>query len=301
MYLSLAEKVIDQLRDPRTAPSDLDWHAYIGQGMWDEAWQQAQDCVEGANRTGDWRNWRQATGLKGDILFYTGKYNAMLKCYLDGYALAERVQDVSQMAIQKAIRARALFVMGRYDEAKAVAQEAIQLESPSTMTIFNAQPVFILDAIRSNRLEDLKLHAAALMDALRKNALIIYVALDGYAANAYAWLHLLEQTPKQNSADVATFSANAEEACKLLRRFARIYPMGIPRAKIFDGWRLHLSGQSAQAITSIEAGLKKAQELKMPYEEGLAPVSWGVQSDQRGTFCERKHLSVQAHCTTETT
>ena len=290
-YLSLADKVIDQLNDPRTSPSKFPIAiAYTGRGLWDDAWRHAQECVDGANRTGDWRNWRQASGLKGDILYFTGKYNQMLKCYLDGYALAERVQDVSQMTIQKSIRARALFAMGQYDEAKTIAQEAMQLESPSTMTIFNAQPVFILDSIRSGRLEDVKLHATGLMDALRKNSLIIYVALDGYAANAYAWLHLLEKA--QGSPEAAALAASAEEACKLLRRFAKSYPIGVPRSLIYNGWRLHLSGQAAQAVKSLEAGLKKAQELKMPYDEGLAHMYLGrVQASQRSQhFAKAKEI-----------
>jgi tetratricopeptide (TPR) repeat protein len=291
-YLSLADKVIDQLNDPRTSPSKFPIAiAYTGRGLWDDAWRHAQECVDGANLTGDWRNWRQATGLKGDILFFTGKYNQMLKCYLDGYALAERVQDVSQMAIQKAIRSRALFVMGQYDEAKTIAQEAMQLESPSTMTTFNAQPVFILDSIRSGRLEEVMLHATDLMDALRKNSLIIYVALDGYAANAYAWLYLLEKA----QGNLETLNASAEEACKLLRRFAKSYPIGVPRSLIYNGWRLHLSGQAAQATKSIEAGLKKAQELKMPYDEGLAYMYLGrLQPSQLSQhFAEAKEVFEQ--------
>ena len=278
IYLALAEKVGQQMSDPRVTTAKFPLAiAYIGQGMWQDAWRHADECVEGANQTGDWRNWRQATGLKGDVRYFTCQYDEMLRLYLDGYALAERAQDISQMAIQKAIRARALHVMGRYEEAQQLAQEALALENPSTMTVFNAQPVFVLESIRLNHLDDLKRHADQLMTALRKNDLVIYVALDGYAANALGWLHLLEQkraTPAQ-----------AAEACKLMSDYAKIYPIGQPRALIFEGWRLFLIGDSERAIRSVSAGLHRASALGMPYDEGIANFYLGrLQPSQRAHY-----------------
>jgi len=71
----------------------------------------------------------------------------------------------------------------------------------------------------------------------------------------------------------------ANRACKNLERYARTFPIGRPRAWLRRGQYLWLSGKRAQAHQLWRKSLATAQELAMPYEQGLAHYQIGRHLD----------------------
>jgi hypothetical protein len=60
-----------------------------------------------------------------------------------------------------------------------------------------------------------------------------------------------------------------------MEAFAKVFPVGRPRAALLRGRHQWLLGRKADAFRSWRAGLAKAQELSMSYEEGLAHYELG--------------------------
>jgi tetratricopeptide (TPR) repeat protein len=69
--------------------------------------------------------------------------------------------------------------------------------------------------------------------------------------------------------------AVAGQACRALRRYARIFPIGAPRALLFEGRRRRLDGLPASARALWRRSLAAAQRLDMPYDEARAHAEIG--------------------------
>ena len=88
----------------------------------------------------------------------------------------------------------------------------------------------------------------------------------------------------------ATLAAEAQKACRSLRRYARRYPIGRPRAWLYQGWYDWLSGKARKARKAWRKSLAEAQASAMPYEEGLAHYEIGRHLPA-GDPARQEHLS----------
>jgi tetratricopeptide (TPR) repeat protein len=64
--------------------------------------------------------------------------------------------------------------------------------------------------------------------------------------------------------------ANAGQACQALRLYARAFPIGQPRAWLWQGLYEWLSGRPGRAKAAWRKSLAAAERLAMPYEQALA-------------------------------
>jgi hypothetical protein len=69
--------------------------------------------------------------------------------------------------------------------------------------------------------------------------------------------------------------ALATQASHLLWNYARTYSIGLPRALLCQGLVDWLEGAPASAMKHWHAGLAKAEQLGMPYEQGLTHYEIG--------------------------
>lgn len=275
-YLKLAHKTLEHdlsksARAVSTFPMAI---VYAGWGHWEQAQALLEECLRLSDEIGDWREWRQATGLVGDIYHFKGDYETAIDKYTQAYISSQRVQHTSQMAIQLAIRSRSLFMIGRYDEAFSLASEALELDSDTPMVSLNAMPVHLLTTLRHENWDLLYKQALILSEKTAQNPIKIYVQFDGYSVAVEAWLALLVH---QSDEDIRQ---RLKTACSDLMSFGKTYPIGMARAKIFEARRLYLSSEVAKAIPLAEEGLVLARKFGMPYEEGLAHMVLGrINSD----------------------
>jgi eukaryotic-like serine/threonine-protein kinase len=65
----------------------------------------------------------------------------------------------------------------------------------------------------------------------------------------------------------------SREACRALDRFARAYPVGVPRSLWAAGWFAHLDGRTRRAPASWRRSLEVAERLRMPYDQARAHVA----------------------------
>jgi hypothetical protein len=97
-----------------------------------------------------------------------------------------------------------------------------------------------------------------------------YSAFSGYAGPACVYLSLWESGNQLH--DIRKLTWNA---CKLLRKYARVFPIGEPRAWLYEGWHHWLSGKHSKAQKAWKNSLASAKNLGMRYDEGLAYLEIG--------------------------
>ncbi len=68
----------------------------------------------------------------------------------------------------------------------------------------------------------------------------------------------------------AALRRSAHDACRALRRFARVFPIVAPIVGVHEGRLAWLAGRRTAAVRRWQAALAAARRLKMPYEEALA-------------------------------
>jgi len=114
------------------------------------------------------------------------------------------------------------------------------------------------------------------------------------AAVAGVYLSLWEriEANEWNSPDEKALSkchAGAKKACRALRSFTRVFPIGQPMTWLRLGQYRYLSGDAGKAKDAWAHGLASAREIKMPYPEGLIEFEIG-RSLRLGDAGRREHL-----------
>jgi class 3 adenylate cyclase/tetratricopeptide (TPR) repeat protein len=115
-----------------------------------------------------------------------------------------------------------------------------------------------------------------------------YYALEGYSGVAEVYLALWE-------AGDPAMAAPARQACAALCRYAQVFPIGRPRAQLWQGLAHQLAGHPARSRRAWRRALKAAQALDMPYEQGLACYQLGRhlpqgQSEREGALSQAQAL-----------
>jgi len=114
--------------------------------------------------------------------------------------------------------------------------------------------------------------------------------LVGYAAVAEVYLRLWEETfnNAQPATERATLAKLARQACKNCQAYKRVFPIGQPRAWLYQGQYDWLAGKQRKAHKAWRKSLEAAQRLAMPYEQGLTHY-------QIGRHLPADHTARQAH------
>lgn len=67
----------------------------------------------------------------------------------------------------------------------------------------------------------------------------------------------------------------AADALDRLRRFARVFPVGLPRYRLLEGRKAWLDDRHDDAFRAWRGGLAQAEALDMPYEQAIAHLEIG--------------------------
>jgi hypothetical protein len=114
--------------------------------------------------------------------------------------------------------------------------------------------------------------------------------LERYALPAEAALLLREQEAAFEPADRARLGALCREAVASSFRFARVFPIGEPRAALLAGTSAWLDGRATAARSAWSRSLAAARRLDMPYDEGRAHLEIGRHTPP-GALERAEHLA----------
>jgi tetratricopeptide (TPR) repeat protein len=249
----------------------------IGAARWaelDEALAEAKALLE---QVGDRRALGDALTVQAMSSLYRGQFQPASAGFDDVHQRGRRDENVQHQVWGLLGKAECELRVGRLDRAVGLLEAALALlaDHPDQAERLRAYGLLAVVRLRQGNAEAARQAAgtaARLIATFR--APTAHYLLEGYAGVAEVYLSLWEAG--QDSSDT---SRAARQACRDLRGFARIFPIGKPRARLWQGRLARLSGRAERAQAAWRASLAAAERLGMPFEAALAHTELGRHGD----------------------
>ena len=238
----------------------------LGIGRWEEAEKQAEEAYRIYANTGNFRRWEELTSIYGSTLLPQGRVERALELRRELEALSVRAENPQSQVWALVQQAEIAMRQNRLGEALPLLERAVTLVDK----IGSADQVWAHGVLAMARLWNGQ-QAEAREAAAQSQALILktqpnaFYALEGYAGVAEVGITLWNV----DAADKKAAAKAARASLKGLKQFAAFFPIGIPRAQLWEGmyrWKL---GEPSKAHAIWEKGLALAQENGFTYEEAL--------------------------------
>jgi tetratricopeptide (TPR) repeat protein len=164
-------------------------------------------------------------------------------------------------------RAEATLRAGTLDDAERLALQALRLnEGQGHRTEDIRLNAFLaLASWRQGRCDEALQHAATAASAIRHCPYATVATLEGFSAVAEVYL-------RQYEAESASprWRAAARQACRNLRRYARVFPVWRPRASCWQATLAWLEGRPREARRLWEKSIMAARTFSLPLNEAMA-------------------------------
>jgi eukaryotic-like serine/threonine-protein kinase len=258
----------------------------IGAARWaelDEALAEAEALLEQA---GDRRALGDALTVQAMSWLYRGQFQQAAAGFDDVHQRGRRDDNVQHQVWGLLGKAECELRVGRLDQAARLLETALALlaDHPDQAEGLRAYGLLAVARLRQGEAEAAQQAAGAAARLIAGfRAPTAHYLLEGYAGVAEVYLLLWEAG--QDSRDT---SRAARQACRDLRGFARIFPIGKPRARLWQGRLAHLCGRTERAQAAWRASLAAAERLGMPFEAALAHAELGRHA--AGTPQGQRHL-----------
>jgi hypothetical protein len=260
-----------------------------GVGCWARAGELLQQSIGLAEQMRDRYRWDDGIGNLAGVTYFQGDFVASLELSDDFYRSARDRHDGHNQGWALRGKVYGLLPQGKFSEALVCLEELRLLltEDPHMDEALKIDLHGLLALVHLRQKKpDLALAAAeeaiSLMAGTRP---ALFLSLPGYAGVAETYLRLWEaKTTSQISAPIMTawsgskikdLKSEARQACRALRGYARVFPIGRPRAYLWRGTYHWLSGRANAARKLWAASLTAAGTLEMPYDQGLTHYEMG--------------------------
>jgi predicted ATPase/class 3 adenylate cyclase len=267
LYADLAKKAMSAApRQEAGFTSELLAMYNLGIGHWEEAEQQAEGAYRVYANTGNFRRWEELTSIYSSTLLPQGQVERALELRRELEKLSLRAENPQSQVWALVQQAEIAIMQDRLADALPLLERAVTLVDK----IGSADQVWAYGVLAVTRLWNAQpeqaREAAALSQALiLKTQPNAFYALEGYAGVAEVGITLWEvDAPNKKAAAQAALAS-----LKGLKQFAAFFPIGIPRAHLWEGmyqWKL---GNHSKAQTLWQKGLSLAQANRFAYEEAL--------------------------------
>ncbi len=255
----------------------------IGTGRWANAREGLTQAIEITDRLGDRRRWQQGMNTLATVMYLQGEFSQGVQAFAELYAVAERRNDAQYRAYGLLGQARCLLALGRPDEAISLLMAVEMLLGNGLGRVEEIYTHGLLSLTHWRRGEKGPALQAAETAAglIAQSEPISYNLLDAYAAVTQVYLDLWQADVMSAARESpplsfkSSWSGPARRACKALRDFAKVFPIGRPRARLYQGRMRWLSGRARPAQRCWHKSLTLATKLDMPYEQGLAHYEIG--------------------------
>ncbi len=244
----------------------------IGMGQCDKAQLEFAQAIELNSQIGDWQHWGETMAASAQAAYFLGDFQLGFDTWSDFYNRANSRGDDLQKAWGLNGRAEGLLRLGDDGHGEIAARlldESLKLLAHNLDRVSEFGACGLM-ALAQTRREDwlAARHAAdiGMKVAHELGAPTGYYALNGYFGVVRTYLALWENSSATEGLDLPKL---AFQACQVLRRYARIFPVGRPSSAICDGLAFWLRGKHRRAFATWRRGLASAQRKKLPYAEGL--------------------------------
>jgi class 3 adenylate cyclase/tetratricopeptide (TPR) repeat protein len=249
---------------------------YLGVCRWAESRENLGQAVNLSRQIGDWRRWEESSGELARLEYYLGAFECGAERFKEFGEVARRQGHVQATVWSLNGRAKNLLRLGRIDEAHALLQESRNMPAEG----IGVGDAILRDGLLAHvyRLEGYWKAAREAADETSRliglSPPIVSYTLEGYSGAAEAYLALWE-----NGEGGPQVAAAAWRAVSALRKMARVFPVGRPRARLCHGLARWLSGNRRLARLAWNQALESAESLGLPFERGLALYEIGRHLD----------------------
>lgn len=244
---------------------------YAGVGRWAIAGQLFEQVIDISERLGDRNRRDDGVGNLAALTYFQGQFHRSATLANDFYASAGRRNDEHNRAW--ALRSQVYCLLPRGEFAEALTRlEQIQ-------TILNQNPKIVDEALNidlhgllalvhlhHNRPQAALAAAKKAVNLMAKTFPTSYLSLPGYAGVAQTCAALWEASPP--GAPPEEIRAFTRRACKALRSYARVFPIGRPQSYLWQGVQAWNAGSRSRAKKLWQKSLEAARRLEMPYVQG---------------------------------
>lgn len=260
---------------------------WLGIGKCPEAQARFEPAIEICAGIGDWQHWGEAMAASAQAAYFAGDFRRGLDTWTDLYERAQSRGDRLQLAWGLNGRAEGHLRLGSQEHAARAVEwltESSRLlrQNVDRVSQFGAHGLMALAQLRRHDWKAAK-EAADLGARLAEELATPtgYYTLNGYFGIARTYLELWSRAADRTDSVIRQASA---KACKALRRYARIFPVGLPSASLCQGLYNCLAGQERRARNEWRRGLFAADRLKQPYLEAHLQVMLAtrLQIDESG-------------------
>jgi class 3 adenylate cyclase/tetratricopeptide (TPR) repeat protein len=258
-YLRRAFAALEGTDDPSARAWVLQAAALygVGVGRWAEVRRHLDEAIAIVGRLGDPRRLAELTGLRIWERYFHGELSAMQPMLEELDRIGRNSGDAQVRAWAAAGHAVAGLRSGHVEEAAAA---LARRSAPAPEALFALE-----QGDRARAVEALR---RALERAARPPVKCYW--FDLYAMTAEAAVALWLDGRSRGDGEAGPWRPMVVRAVGHLGRFARVFPIGEPRARLLGGLVHWTEGRAAAARREWRASLAAAERLEMGYDQALA-------------------------------
>jgi class 3 adenylate cyclase len=263
LYVNLAKKALPVAsRQEAGYASELLAMYNLGIGNWREAETLAEEAYHVYANTGNFRRWEELTSIYSSTLLPQGQVERSFELRRELEALSLRAENPQSQVWAVVQQAEIFMRQDQLGDALPLLEKAVTLVDK----IGSADQLWAYGVLAQARLwngeADLAKKAAALSyELILKTMPNAFYALEGYAGVAEVGITQWDTDPSGQKAALGSL--------KGLKQFAASFPIGGPRALLWEGMYYRKAGNHKKAQTLWQKGLTLAQEKQYIHEEGL--------------------------------
>jgi class 3 adenylate cyclase/tetratricopeptide (TPR) repeat protein len=259
----------------------------VGAALWESASKSLDEAIEIDSRLGDMRHLIESTSILSLVRFHQGDFKHGLESVAQGLEPAIQRKDIIPQIWLHALRAEILLRKSEpatMDDAITEYESTLQLleQNIDQASDIRASGALAFAYWKNNEAPRALELAAATAKKTTSNPTAPY-SIEGYAGVAEVFLSAWERGDAQ-------YRSDAQKACQAMNKYTGIFPLGVPRARLYWGWFHWLDGKHQQALTDWRQCLADAEKLNLPYEQARALSFLGEHVESAGDrkqFCER--------------
>jgi tetratricopeptide (TPR) repeat protein len=247
-----------------------------GVGEWTLARESINEAAGIFETAGDWRRWEQTATLQARNAFYQGDYEQSLSNYAGIHRAAIARGDLQNQCLGAFGQASNMLQLGRIDEALNF---LTSIDYQSLPDAYRFEKFCAFGALSFARLirseyEQAKLMAVQALE-LDARADPRYASLPAKSFVARVLLTLAECNASTEGDARKPLDPLALQACRSLRKFAKVFPIGRPSARLWSGMYYWSSGKKKRAMKEWQKSLAEAKLRCLPHEEALCDYMIG--------------------------
>jgi predicted ATPase/class 3 adenylate cyclase len=246
-----------------------------GIGNWGDAAQLLEEAVEISERLGDQRRREDGIGVLCALNYFQGNFETSARLSENLIQISRRRNAEQSLAFGLQGIACAMLHQGRFAETEISLKEFQSLLTEDSKISDEALTIemyglFSMLYLRVSDPEQALEMAEQSTRLCEKTMPSNFSYISGYVGPVSVYLSLWETGHM-----LPNIEKKAWKACKLLKKYANVFPIGQPRAWLYQGWYDWLSGKHTKAQKAWNKSLIYAEKLGMCYEQGLAYLEIG--------------------------